>query len=320
MSLSLIDCSGLSPRIGARPIERPGAYVVPPITMAWLRRCLIESTLAHRLVGLSLEYESELVAAEPHDHAAWRRCRDEAIGDHAEKLISRGMAMAVVDRLELVQVEQADRRGHAIPAALLDLLHEVEPVRQTGECIPVRKLLKLALALQISRDVLQRQDHPVDRRHTDRIDTLDLNPERAPIAAEERAAREGGQRTGFERLQREQIAGELRPLLWRCQVDEARAAQLLAQEPAGSAGCTNNAPFPVDDQLGRHAEIEQRQRDVRREQCVVHRQIVSVVARSGGLLRHGCSRLSISLILLDHQSRASASWLVEYLDWVGSVP
>ena len=62
----------------------------------------------------------------------------QAVGDHDQQLVAAGMAEAVVDRLEAVEVDEQHRRHAPLPTSLEQLVGlgaEMEPVGKRGDRI-----------------------------------------------------------------------------------------------------------------------------------------------------------------------------------------
>ena len=89
------------------------------------------------LAGEVLGDDDELVAAEPGDGVTVADHAAQPVGDLGEHLVAGGVPEAVVDGLELVEVDeqQPDRAGGAGLAGqrLPDAFHQPRPVRQPGQ-------------------------------------------------------------------------------------------------------------------------------------------------------------------------------------------
>ena len=90
------------------------------------------------LVGEPVDQDAELVAAEAGDDVAGAQMGAQARGDRAQQLVAGVVAHAVVDQLEVVEVEEEDpdrraRDGGARCSASLERVDEAEPVGQAGE-------------------------------------------------------------------------------------------------------------------------------------------------------------------------------------------
>ena len=83
------------------------------------------------LVGDVLEQDPELVASEPSDRVARAQRLAQSRRDVDEQRVARGVAHAVVDELELVEVEEQDGDPRVAPRErVLQPIHEEHPVRQ----------------------------------------------------------------------------------------------------------------------------------------------------------------------------------------------
>ena len=81
-----------------------------------------------------LEQDGELVAAEAGRGVRAADARVEAAGDLDEHLVAGGVPERVVDRLEVVEVEEDDRQAAALAAAAGDrLAHLLGEHRAVGE-------------------------------------------------------------------------------------------------------------------------------------------------------------------------------------------
>ena len=82
------------------------------------------------------EQDGELVTAQPRGDIAGAEALADAVGDGAQQLVTRGMAEAVVDGLEVIDVDE--EHADVLPRLrqrLLDAGAEEEPVRHAGQRI-----------------------------------------------------------------------------------------------------------------------------------------------------------------------------------------
>ena len=104
------------------------------------------------------EKDAELVAAEPGRRVAGPHRVAQALGDLHEHLVADGVAPAVVDELEAVEIEEEDgaRRvvGRGALHGLGDARGEERAVRQAGESVVVRLMPQLLLQLRHLRERL----------------------------------------------------------------------------------------------------------------------------------------------------------------------
>ena len=106
---------------------------------------------------------AELVAAEPADDVGSSRSRERSSAcDRAEQLVAGGVAVAVVDVREVVDVERQQRGGMAVALRVADdpveLLAEAPAVVQAGQRVVVGEPAQLALEALAVRDVDDLQD------------------------------------------------------------------------------------------------------------------------------------------------------------------
>ena len=91
-----------------------------------------------RRLDVLLEHD-EFVAAEPRHEILGPQHRAQAVGDRAQQLVAAGMAQRVVDLLELVEIDEQQRRK--LLGALLDrqqaadFVAEIDPVGKLGEFV-----------------------------------------------------------------------------------------------------------------------------------------------------------------------------------------
>jgi hypothetical protein len=98
----------------------------------------------------SLAINHELVAAHPSDSVALAHDGGQSRRDRLQEFVARGMAERVVDRLEVIEVDEqgGERRLLATRAQhqLLDAIEDQRPIRQPGERVVGRQKRELALA------------------------------------------------------------------------------------------------------------------------------------------------------------------------------
>ena len=81
-----------------------------------------------------LEQDRELVAAEARGGVAGADARVQALGDLEQHLVAGGVAEAVVDRLEVVEVDEDDGQARALAAGARDgVAHALDEQRAVGE-------------------------------------------------------------------------------------------------------------------------------------------------------------------------------------------
>ena len=108
------------------------------------------------------EDHAELVAAEPADDVGVAQARAQQGRDRAEQLVAGGVAVAVVDVGEVVDVERQQRGGVAVALRVaddpLELLAEAPAVVQARERVVVGEPAQLALEALAIGDVDDLQD------------------------------------------------------------------------------------------------------------------------------------------------------------------
>ena len=127
------------------------------------------------------QQHTELVAAEAGDKV--RRVREpnlQTIGDGAQQDIAGRVSEPVVDRLEVVEIEEQHRRQVAALQLLADPRQEVGTVRETGQRIVIGAVAELPLECAIGGDIAQRQHDARDRDVGHQVDCRQLH--RATLA------------------------------------------------------------------------------------------------------------------------------------------
>ena len=104
-----------------------------------------------------LEQHGELVAAEPGGGVGRAERREQPLADLAEHLVSDGVAEAVVDRLEVVEVDEHDAHRRALLRAprqrVRDAIGEECAVREPGDRVVERLVGELPLERLALADV-----------------------------------------------------------------------------------------------------------------------------------------------------------------------
>ena len=125
---------------------------------------LVQQLLRHRRglarLGDVLQQHAELVAADARDEVVAAHAGAQARGDHLQQAVADLVAEAVVDLLEVVQVEEQERRGLVVAPGvrhrLARALGEHRAVGQAGERVVVREELEAArVVLQLDRGEAQ---------------------------------------------------------------------------------------------------------------------------------------------------------------------
>ena len=109
------------------------------------------------------QYDDELIPAEPGDQILGAEGRAQPLRDGPEQLIPDGMAVLVIDRLEVVQIEEQDRQLGAgavgarqhVPGELV----EQGACRQTGQRVVLSQPDGVIFAFLASGDILIDQQH-----------------------------------------------------------------------------------------------------------------------------------------------------------------
>ena len=105
-----------------------------------------------------LDEHGELVAAEPRGGVGAAQRVAQPLGDADEQLVAGGVAEGVVDRLEVVEVDEQHRHGLAGAAAaqqrVVDAVAEQRAVGEVGERVVEGLVRELLLQLGEARDRL----------------------------------------------------------------------------------------------------------------------------------------------------------------------
>ena len=121
---------------------------------------------------LALHDDDELVATEPGEHVAFAQHRAQPLGHDLQQLVADLVPEAVVDRLELVEVDEqhGDVVDLGVAEPVVQQVHQIRPVRQPGQLVVARRVAQLLGGAALLGDVLDvgdRQHHAVvlGRRH-----------------------------------------------------------------------------------------------------------------------------------------------------------
>ena len=139
------------------------------------------------VVGDVLEDDRELVAAEPGQGVPGAHHRAQPVGHLDEQRVAGGVAEAVVDHLEHVEVQEHQDQaapGPALPRqAVLDPVGEQQPVRQPGQ--GVVQCLVLTLPRHLRRPLDRDQGQQQQRQQRPRVRAA---PPRSPATSGDRAS------------------------------------------------------------------------------------------------------------------------------------
>ena len=153
------------------------------------------ATTSARVLGAgdALEQHGELVAAEPGRGVAGPQRSASRARDRGEQRVAGGVAEGVVDRLEVVEVEEAGRRaGRRCGRGRLDPLVNSAAVGQAGEDVVERLVAEAVLDVRhlgeraFEAAVLERDARVADERLEEplvvRVERL-ASPERSPTTS-----------------------------------------------------------------------------------------------------------------------------------------
>ena len=141
--------------------------------------------------GGVLEQDRELVAAEPGGGVADTDARRQSLGDLEQHAVAGGVTEAVVDRLEVVEVEEDHRELEVLAPrpgqSVADALVEQRAVGELRDRIVKRLMLELRLERLALADVATVEDDPRDRLVLDQVGVQDLEVPGAPVGVAQRA-------------------------------------------------------------------------------------------------------------------------------------
>ena len=104
----------------------------------------------------------EFVAAEPRHEILRAQHFAQPVGDRAQQLVAAGMAERVVDLLELIEVDEQQRRQLLgivrNRQQTLDLVAEIEPVGQRRQFVVARQMADPGFGVAPFGDVFQQHD------------------------------------------------------------------------------------------------------------------------------------------------------------------
>ena len=143
------------------------------------------------LGGELLTDQDELVATEAGQGVGGAEQPGEPAGDGDQQLVAGGVAEAVVDPLEPVEVHEHDRDGAAaaVGQCAVEAVEQQRPVRQSGQRVVQRLVGERVLGDLLLGDVLDRADQPQRGRAGGAGHLADrrpaLQPARAAVGAQE---------------------------------------------------------------------------------------------------------------------------------------
>ena len=119
----------------ATPTLQPMRNWRPSISNGWRQdsRTWRATAIAASTFGRVIDEHRELVAAEPRDRVAGARALHETVREVAQQRIARAVPEAVVDGLEIVEVDEQHGRRHAVADVPDRLVHAVGEQRAIGE-------------------------------------------------------------------------------------------------------------------------------------------------------------------------------------------
>ena len=137
------------------------------------------------------EQDRELVAAEAGGGVGGPDARGDALSDLEQDPVAGGVAEAVVDGLEVVEVDEQHSHPDAVAEGprdrVADALVEQRPVGEVGDRIVEGLVGELLLERLALRDVAAVQDDPTDRGVAEEVGVEDLEVTQAAVLVREQA-------------------------------------------------------------------------------------------------------------------------------------
>jgi hypothetical protein len=113
----------------------------------------------------AVAHDAKLVAPEPRHRAPFSKPR-ETLGDDPEHLVAEPVAVDVVDRLEIVEVDDEQRASLAcrqLARPFVEILDEPAAVGKAGEHVVAGELIRLGLGLPPAHDFVAQVDCAANR-------------------------------------------------------------------------------------------------------------------------------------------------------------
>ena len=140
-----------------RRIELTPGHPQRPAQQGQQARCQVAHAAAAVLAG---DQDREFVAAQARDHVVGAHRRHQPLGHFHQQAVAGGMAHAVVDQLEPVQVQEQHRERHAVAQArtldrMTQAVEQVGPVGQAGQVVVQGLVGQALLGTQAFADLRQ---------------------------------------------------------------------------------------------------------------------------------------------------------------------
>src|SRR6266545_1444676 len=153
----------------ARPPGRDAHADLDVLRRTQAKHCVIDrATKPHRHVACAVEIclrhgDRELVPADARAHVGGPNDAQELLCDQFQRSVTRAVAEAVVDALEVVEVDHHQSEAPVVALRERDLaLHhplELASVRETGEMVGARLIRELARAVDRDRNLVRHRGH-----------------------------------------------------------------------------------------------------------------------------------------------------------------
>src|SRR5262249_36781856 len=109
--------------------------------------------------------QQKLVAADARQHVAAAQALDDPLGDLDQQRVADGVAVIVVDVLEIIEINEGQRKARRVAVAqqLFDALLNQHAVRQSGQSVEISAPRQLVLDVLAVGDVVRsrHQKRPV---------------------------------------------------------------------------------------------------------------------------------------------------------------
>ena len=234
--------AGRNPHVGDRLVER----LLQRLDDA-------RGDLEHRVVqGQVLEQHGELVAAEAGHRVAVPGRLDQALRAPVQHAVADGVAVGVVDALEVVEVDEDHGDAAAVPLAhghgMLDAVAEQRAVGEERQRVVQRHALQLFLHALAIGHVAQVQQAPADRGLGLHVRAVDFHHALALVAARHaRLDDRGG--AGLRKVARQEFP-QSRAVVEGHEFLEALTDQVLgrkAEDPLGRRRHVADGAVGIDD-------------------------------------------------------------------------
>jgi hypothetical protein len=202
--------------------------------------------------AVALDQDRELVAPQARDHVRLAQAARETVRHPDQQLIAGRVPVAVVDLLELVEVEEEHRHliaSRATPQGPLDLIVEQRAIGEAGEAVVEGLMRQLLLQRTTLAHVPRGEDDPAHSRVVPKVrdNALGVPPGSVGVPHPQLQGRPAGART---RVRVGEGGLQVRPVVGMQEIAERRPDQRPGEEPEhlpAGVGHEADPPVVVDD-------------------------------------------------------------------------